>query len=64
LQEMGLDNVDLDSSAIEVYIHRLRKKISNDLLPIRNIKRCGYFLTRYSPTEVTHDKQQAESHTL
>ena len=59
LQEMALDNVDLDSSAIEVYIHRLRKKISNDLLPIRNIKRCGYFLKRFTPpdTEIIHDKQ-------
>ena len=59
LQEMDPDNIDLNSSAIEVYIHRLRKKISNDILPIRNIKRCGYFLRRYTPTgtEVIDDKQ-------
>ncbi|WP_310614463.1 winged helix-turn-helix domain-containing protein [Limnohabitans sp.] len=46
VQEIDPDNIDLNSSAIEVYIHRLRKKISNDMLPIRNIKRCGYFLKR------------------
>jgi hypothetical protein len=37
----------LNTTAAEVYIHRLRKKISHDLLPVRNIKRCGYFLPRY-----------------
>jgi DNA-binding response OmpR family regulator len=62
LQEMDIDNLDLDSSAIEVYIHRLRKKISNDILPIRNIKRCGYFLRRYTPTEITYDKQHVFPH--
>ena len=46
VQEIDPDNIDLNSSAIEVYIYRLRKKISNDMLPIRNIKRCGYFLKR------------------
>jgi two-component system OmpR family response regulator len=59
VQEIDPDNIDLNSSAIEVYIHRLRKKISNDMLPIRNIKRCGYFLKRFTPTdtEISHDKQ-------
>jgi two-component system OmpR family response regulator len=46
VQEMAPDNMELNSSAIEVYIHRLRKKVSPELLPIRNIKRCGYFLPR------------------
>jgi DNA-binding response OmpR family regulator len=63
VQEIDPDNIDLSSSAIEVYIHRLRKKISNDLLPIRNIKRCGYFLKRFTPpdTDNTHDTQPAAS---
>lgn len=47
IQEIGPDNMALNSSAAEVYIHRLRKKINHDLLPVRNIKRCGYFLPRY-----------------
>jgi DNA-binding response OmpR family regulator len=48
VQEMAPDNMELNSSAIEVYIHRLRKKVSTELLPIRNIKRCGYFLRKYT----------------
>ena len=47
VQDIDPDNMDLNSAAIEVYIHRLRKKVSADVLPIRNIKRCGYFLPRY-----------------
>lgn len=47
VQDIDPDNMELNSSAIEVYIHRLRKKVSADVLPIRNIKRCGYFLPRY-----------------
>lgn len=47
LQDMAPDNMGLNTTAAEVYIHRLRKKISHDVLPIRNIKRCGYFLPRY-----------------
>lgn len=47
VQDIEPDNMELNSSAIEVYIHRLRKKVSADVLPIRNIKRCGYFLPRY-----------------
>jgi two-component system OmpR family response regulator len=46
VQEMDPDNMELNSSAIEVYIHRIRKKVSPDVLPVRNIKRCGYFLPR------------------
>ena len=46
VQDMDPDNMELNSSAIEVYIHRLRKKVSPEVLPIRNIKRCGYFLPR------------------
>jgi DNA-binding response OmpR family regulator len=50
-------NMVLNSSAIEVYIHRLRKKIGHDVLPIRNIKRCGYFLRQFSypHAEALHD---------
>ncbi len=50
VQDMDPDNMDLNSSAIEVYIHRLRKKVSPEVLPIRNIKRCGYFLPRDKPS--------------
>lgn len=49
IEDMGSDSMDLNTSAVEVYIHRLRKKISGDVLPIRNIKRCGYFLRRFTP---------------
>jgi len=51
VRDMDPDNMELNSSAIEVYIHRLRKKINNDILPIRNIKRCGYFLKRLTPSD-------------
>ena len=47
IQDLALGNMDLNTTVAEVYIHRLRKKISHDILPIRNIKRCGYFLPRY-----------------
>jgi DNA-binding response OmpR family regulator len=50
VQDMDPDNMELNSSAIEVYIHRLRKKVSAEVLPIRNIKRCGYFLPRFKPS--------------
>jgi DNA-binding response OmpR family regulator len=50
LQDMDPDNMELNSSAIEVYVHRIRKKLSPDVLPIRNIKRCGYFLPRFKRT--------------
>ncbi len=50
VQDMDPDNMELNSSAIEVYIHRLRKKVSPEVLPIRNIKRCGYFLPRENPS--------------
>ncbi len=50
VQAMDPDNMELNSSAIEVYIHRLRKKVSPEVLPIRNIKRCGYFLPRDKPS--------------
>ena len=49
VEEMGPDSIDINSSAVEVYIYRLRKKIPHDVLPIRNIKRCGYFLQRFTP---------------
>jgi DNA-binding response OmpR family regulator len=44
------NNADINASAVEVYIHRLRKKIKSEYLPIRNIKRCGYFLRRFDPS--------------
>jgi two-component system OmpR family response regulator len=50
VQDIDPDNMELNSSAIEVYIHRLRKKVSPEVLPIRNIKRCGYFLPRDKPS--------------
>ena len=50
IEAMGADGMDLSNSAVEVYIYRLRKKIPNEVLPIRNIKRCGYFLRRLTPT--------------
>ena len=50
VQDMDPDNMELNSSAIEVYIHRLRKKVGPEVLPIRNIKRCGYFLPQDKPS--------------
>ncbi len=50
VQDIDPDNMELSNSAIEVYIHRLRKKVGPDVLPIRNIKRCGYFLPRDKPS--------------
>ena len=47
LEDIAPDNMALNTTAAEVYIHRLRKKISHELLPVRSIKRCGYFLPRY-----------------
>lgn len=47
IQDLVPDDMDLSATVAEVYIHRLRKKISHDILPIRNIKRCGYYLPRY-----------------
>lgn len=60
------NNMDLNSSAIEVYIHRLRKKIGNDVLPIRNIKRCGYFLRKFSypNADATHDGHYTATHSV
>lgn len=66
VRDIDPNNMDLNSSAIEVYIHRLRKKIGNDVLPIRNIKRCGYFLKRfsYSNADATHDSQYTAAHSV
>lgn len=49
IQDIAPDNMALNTTAAEVYIHRLRKKISHGILPVRNIKRCGYLLPRYEP---------------
>ena len=51
IEAMNLDDINLNKSVVEVYVHRLRKKIRSELLPIRNIKRCGYFLRRYDALE-------------
>lgn len=48
IEDMAPDDMALNSNAVEVYIHRLRKKLSHDVLPVRNIKRCGYLLPRYA----------------
>ena len=54
IQDIAPDNMTLNTTAAEVYIHRLRKKISHDLLPVRNIKRCGYLLPRYvDPSDIS-----------
>lgn len=47
MQDLAPDSQAINGNAAEVYIHRLRKKISDDILPVRNIKRCGYLLPRY-----------------
>lgn len=44
-----------NKSTIHAYIHKLRNRISSNILPIRNIKRNGYFLNKY-PQHV-HAKQ-------
>ena len=38
----------MNKSTIYTYIHRLRHRISSNILPIRNIKRNGYFLKKYT----------------
>jgi DNA-binding response OmpR family regulator len=42
------------------------QKIGNDVLPIRNIKRCGYFLRRFSypNADVAHDSQYTATHSV
>ena len=44
-----------NKSTIHAYIHKLRNRISSNILPIRNIKRNGYFLNKY--TQHLHAKQ-------
>ena len=53
LTEEFLSQIDpplngMNKSTIHVYIHRLRHRISSNVLPIRNIKRNGYFLRKYT----------------
>ena len=38
----------MNKSTIHAYIHKLKNRISSNVLPIRNIKRNGYFLKKYS----------------
>lgn len=46
----------MNKSTIHVYIHRLRHRISSNVLPIRNIKRNGYFLKKYTqPSRVKEE---------
>lgn len=56
------ERLALNTSAVEVYIHRLRKKIPDEVLPIRNIKRCGYFLRPFSTVlpQVHHASSSAD----
>lgn len=49
IDEMDPLSAELNEGAVEVYVHRLRKNINSEYLPIRNIKRCGYFLRRFDP---------------
>ena len=37
-----------NKSTIHACIHKLRNRISSNILPIRNIKRNGYFLNKYA----------------
>lgn len=46
IEAMDPHKLELNSGSVEVYIYRLRQKIKSEHLPIRNIKRCGYLLTR------------------
>jgi DNA-binding response OmpR family regulator len=55
IQDLALDERLINSNAAEVYIHRLRKKISDEILPIRNIKRCGYLLPRHAMPKATEE---------
>jgi DNA-binding response OmpR family regulator len=48
IDQMEPDSAELNESAVEVYMHRLRKKIKNEFLPVKNIKRCGYLLSKCS----------------
>ena len=48
-----------NKSTVHAYIHKLRNRISSNILPIRNIKRNGYFLNTY--TQHVHAKQ---AHTI
>jgi len=44
--EPGQAAAPLASNALEVYVHRLRKKLDNSPLTIRNIRGLGYMLNR------------------
>ena len=55
MQDLVPDSKAINSNAAEVYIHRLRKKISDEILPVRNIKRCGYLLPRFELPKAPKD---------
>lgn len=44
--EPGQPSAVLSSNALEVYVHRLRKKLDASMLSIRNIRGLGYMLAR------------------
>jgi two-component system, OmpR family, response regulator QseB len=43
-QSDASDNAPLASNALEVYVHRLRRKLTGSSLNIRNIRGLGYML--------------------
>jgi DNA-binding response OmpR family regulator len=45
-QELGQAVAPLNSNALEVYVHRLRKKLEPSSLKIRNIRGLGYMLEK------------------
>jgi DNA-binding winged helix-turn-helix (wHTH) protein len=47
LAEIDPLSTRMNKSTIHAYIHRLRNRISSNILPIRNIKRNGYFLNKH-----------------
>ena len=44
--EPGQTAAPLNSNALEVYVHRLRKKLDQSNLVIRNIRGLGYMLNK------------------
>jgi two-component system response regulator TctD len=44
--EPGQTAAPLNSNALEVYVHRLRKKLDPSSLNIRNIRGLGYMLNK------------------
>jgi DNA-binding response OmpR family regulator len=55
LAEIDPHSQRLAKSTIHVYVHRLRVRVSSNILPIRNIKRNGYFLEKYRQAPLHQD---------